>query len=69
MRDRIAALITRLGPVPICDDCIVERLHLTALDEASQRTHELAGQGGYERSTAECGTCGQSKSVIRRRQR
>lgn len=64
--DRVEALIARLAPVPICDECIVERLHLVALHQASQRTRELAGQRGYERATAECATCGQPKSVIRR---
>jgi hypothetical protein len=64
--DRVEALIARLAPVPICDECIVERLSLAALHQASQRTRELAGQRGYERATAECATCGEAKSVIRR---
>jgi len=64
--DRVEALIARLAPVPICDECIVERLNLAALHQASQRTRELAGQRGYARANAECSTCGESKSVIRR---
>lgn len=56
----------RLAPAAICDDCIVERLALNAPHQASQRTHELAGQRGYERSEENCAICGAAKSVIRR---
>jgi hypothetical protein len=60
-------LIGRLAPAAICDECIVERLALTALHQASQRTRELAGTRGYERSDEDCALCGEAKQVIRRK--
>lgn len=65
--DRVEALIGRLAPAAICDECIVERLSLSALHQASQRTRELAGMRGYERCDDECAICGEAKPVIRRR--
>jgi hypothetical protein len=67
--DKVEALIGRLAPEPICDDCIVERLGLAALHQASQRTRELAGMRGYERGQDECAICGSAKLVIRRKGR
>jgi hypothetical protein len=64
--DRVEALIHRLGPAAICDDCIVERLSLGALHQASLRTRELAGTSAYERCEDECAICGDAKAVIRR---
>ncbi|PZU10733.1 MAG: hypothetical protein DI605_03565 [Sphingomonas sp.] len=64
--DRVEALIHRLAPAAICDDCIVERLGLAALHQASLRTRELAGTRAYERSEEPCSLCGEPKSVIRR---
>lgn len=63
--DRVEALIHRITPESICDDCIVERLDLGALHRASHRTHELASKRGYERHQGECSLCGQDKAVIR----
>lgn len=67
MADRVEALIGRLAPEPICDECIVERLGLSALHQASQRTRELAGMRGYERRQDDCTICGTAKFVIRRK--
>ena len=67
MADKVEALIGRLAPEPICDDCIVERLGLSAKHQASQRTHELAGMRGYERRQDDCAICGTAKMVIRRK--
>lgn len=66
MVDRVAALIGRLAPAPICDPCLVERLGLTALHQASQRTRDLAGSRGYQRLDAACAICGETGPVIRR---
>jgi hypothetical protein len=65
--DRVEALIGRLAPAAICDECIVERLSLTALHQASHRTRELAGMRGYERRDDYCAICGEAKPVIRHR--
>lgn len=69
MTDKVEALIGRLAPEPICDQCIVERLGLAALHQASQRTHELEGTRRYERGQDECAICGTAKMVIRRKGR
>ena len=69
MADKVEALIGRLAPEPICDECIVERLGLSALHQVSQRTHELAGMRGYERCQDDCAICGSPKMVIRRKGR
>ena len=67
MADRVEALIVRLAPEPICDGCIVEKLGLAGLHQASQRTRELGGMRGFERCQVACATCGENRSVIRRR--
>jgi len=67
--DRVRALIERLAPEPVCDDCIAARLSLGAQDPVSQLTHELAGSHGFERSKADCSLCGASKLVIRKHAR
>lgn len=64
--DRVEAFVHRLAPAAICDDCIVERLSLGALHQASLRTRELAGSHAYERCQGTCALCGESKDVIRR---
>ncbi|HEX7854648.1 MAG TPA: hypothetical protein VF503_13230 [Sphingobium sp.] len=66
MADRIEALIGRLAPDPICDDCIGERLEISDTQDVRQRTHELAGTRGYERKTSPCTLCGTAKLTIRR---
>jgi hypothetical protein len=65
--DRVEALIARLSPAAICDACIVERLGLSALHQASHRTRTLAGTQGYERCEEDCAICGEAKPVIRRK--
>jgi hypothetical protein len=65
--DQVEALIGRLAPAAICDECIVERLALNALHLASHRTKELAGMRGFERCEDACTICDEVKSVIRRK--
>lgn len=65
MADKVEALIRRLGPAPICDACIVERLHLSALHQANHRTRALAGHQGFESLRDTCMGCGETGPVIR----
>lgn len=65
--DRVEALIARLTPESICDECIAEKLGLAGLHQASQRTRELAGMRGFERRQDVCATCGETGPVIRRK--
>lgn len=65
--ERVRALIERLSPEPVCDDCITERLGLTVRQHANHKTRELAGARGFERRQDECSLCGAHKKVIRKR--
>jgi uncharacterized protein YaaQ len=64
--DDVRALISRLSPQAVCDDCIADRLHLSVRQHANHKTRELAGTGGFERRKAPCSLCGSEKLVIRR---
>lgn len=64
--DEVRALIERLSPEPVCDDCLTERLGLSVRQHANHKTRELAGQGGFERGVDACSLCGGTKKVIRR---
>lgn len=46
---QVRALIERLSPEPICDDCITERLALSVRQHANHKSRELAGTSGFER--------------------
>lgn len=65
--DMVRGLIERLSPEPVCDDCITERLRLSATSAANKQTRELAGSGGFERLQHVCSLCGAPRKVIRRR--
>ncbi len=65
--DKVSALIRRLAPEPICDDCITERLGLSVRQHANIKTRELAGQAGFERRKDVCAICGATKIVIHRK--
>jgi hypothetical protein len=64
--DNVRALIIRLSPEPICDDCVAERLNLSVRQLANQHTRELAGMNGFERRKDICSLCFGEKLVIRR---
>lgn len=67
--DRVRALIERLAPEPVCDDCITDKLELTVRNQANRKTRELAGSHGFERRKARCALCGSEKLVIRAKAR
>lgn len=64
--DPVKALVMRLSPEPICDDCIAERLKLPARQNANHITRGLAGQNRFERRKDICSICYAEKLVIRR---
>ena len=64
--DRVRALIERLAPEPVCDDCMSDRLSLSGRDQTNQMANELAGSHGFERGKDECSLCGSAKLVIRK---
>ena len=63
---KVRALIERLAPAPVCDDCITERLGLSVRQHANRKTRELAGSDGFERGIDTCALCGATKKVIRK---
>lgn len=63
---QVRALIERLSPEPICDDCITERLALSVRQHANHKSRELAGTSGFERKQDACAICGAVKLVIRK---
>jgi len=67
--DQVRALIERLSPDAICDDCIAERLGLSVRQHANHKTRELAGSDGFERQLGRCSICDGAKKVIRYRRR
>ncbi len=64
--DDVRALIDRLSPEPICDDCIADRLKLSVRQHANHKTRELAGFNGFERRKDICSMCFGEKLVVRR---
>ena len=64
--DDVRALITRLSPAPICDDCVAEKLGLSIRQHANHKTRELAGANGFERRRDICSLCFNEKRVTRR---
>lgn len=67
--EQVRALIERLSPLAICDDCIAEKLGLSVRQHANQKTRELAGTAGFERRQEPCSMCNSLKKVIRKRDR
>jgi hypothetical protein len=63
---KVRALIERLAPEPVCDDCITERLGLDLRDYSNHETRELAGTDGFELRLDPCALCGTTKTVIRK---
>ena len=64
--NQVRALIERLSPEPICDDCITEKLGLSVRQHANHKTRELAGTAGFERRNDACAICETTKLVIRK---
>jgi ribosomal protein L37E len=64
--DDVSALITRLSPAPICDDCVASTLGLSVRQHANHKARELAGANGFERRKDVCSLCGGTKTVTRR---
>ncbi|KQX19171.1 MULTISPECIES: hypothetical protein [unclassified Sphingomonas] len=63
--DKVRALIERLSPASICDNCITDKLDLSVRQHANHKTRELAGEHGFERHIDTCAICGSTKTVIR----
>ena len=65
--EQVRALITRLAPEPIRDDCFAEKLEFGSREYANQKTRGLAGANGFERRRDICSIRYREKLVSRRR--
>lgn len=65
--DQLRGLIERLSPGPVCDECIAERLCLSATSQANAKERELAGANGFEPALGIYSLCDGPRAVIRRR--
>ena len=62
--ERVEALVRRMGGIPLCDDCIADRLDLSSIAQASVATGAAGGVRGFERSRGPCGLCGEPQHII-----
>jgi hypothetical protein len=61
--DKVRALIERLAPEVICDECIARTLELGWVSHANVATRELAGSNGFARRQHMCSMCGAVRTV------
>ena len=64
--DHVRALIERLAPARICDDCVADRLGLSMRQHDNHKMRELAGSNRFERRKDICSMSYGEKLVIRR---
>jgi hypothetical protein len=57
-KDRVLALVMRLAPNGVCDDCIASTLKSIDRLEIERATREILGQNGLERKLSTCAICG-----------
>lgn len=67
--EQVRALIERLSPHPVCEDCITQRLELGERKRVDQKAHELIGTPGFEWYIDVCSLCSITKKVIRKGQK
>jgi len=67
--DKVKGLISVLAPEAVCDACIAEKLGLGSEHQATHRSRELAGEGGFERCSGSCALCGEARTVTRKNPR
>jgi hypothetical protein len=64
--DEVRRFIAGIAPEAACDDCISDRLGLSARQHANHKTRALAGSRSFERRNGACSLCGSEKLVIRK---
>lgn len=63
--DRVADLVSRLSPHPICDGCIAGKLGLAHAQLVNPATRQLAARTLFERRRDICASCYGERMVIR----
>lgn len=61
---QIQRLVEDLGGVPICDDCITDRLDLSVRSQANAVTRVIGKEGVFTRAKCRCGSCTREKVAI-----
>jgi hypothetical protein len=62
---RVKEFVVGNWPLPVCDDCIADKLDIPAGKPMAQRVNELAQMPRFVRERAGCSICNQIKDVIR----
>ena len=63
--EQVRKFVARLSPDAVCDDCISDKLSLSARQHVNLKTSELAGTQGFERHKGNCSICLNEKLVLR----
>jgi hypothetical protein len=67
IRNRVSALIRAQGDMAFCNECIhsiLGRGSHSAVNEVTRYLDRGGSMLGFERSSAKCGACGQTRMVI-----
>jgi hypothetical protein len=63
--ERVNDFITEQESAPVCDQCIVDALKLSAPAHAAQITAALGTTSDFKREGGTCGICKNERKVIR----
>lgn len=63
--ERVKALLTRVAPNAVCDDCIAREIGITPRQHANHKTRELERSREFDRGVGQCSMCKHTKKVIR----
>ncbi len=63
--ERVNEFIMGHKPKPVCDNCIVNALSLTAHAHSAQITAALGTTSDFSREKGECSLCKNERTVIR----
>ena len=66
-QDDVAALLRKVAPQAICDDCLADRLKFSQRQTANIISRKLAVSPHYDRDKNICSVCSGTKMVIRRK--
>ena len=62
--EQVREFVIRQAPNAVCDDCIADRLNLSARQHANHKTRELATAAGFDRRVQTCALCKSEKKGI-----
>lgn len=62
--ERIRQFVTRISPLPICEECVSEHVPDISAQDVHLTLSELAVERGFDRARAVCGLCGHERLVV-----